>query len=164
MNTGENVTFSGCFRPYMTLITAQDQSIMAHGIVRQDTFPTFPHICEHSISCVHCVRVLYHTQTPLAICFVICPKLKDFWAEILNTLSEVCEARVPPNPKTAIFGIPPRIYNFQPTKQHLWPSPHSWHGGVFCSHGEEKKKKNSPPSHKQWVKDTLTHLEVEQLR
>uniref|UniRef100_A0A669DKG7 Reverse transcriptase domain-containing protein n=1 Tax=Oreochromis niloticus TaxID=8128 RepID=A0A669DKG7_ORENI len=91
--------------------------------------------------------------------FWCCSKLSAFWRVIFDTLSQAYGQTVPPNPLSAIFGIPPDLNLSGPLKQALafttllarrlillkWKLPH-------------------PPTHDHWVRDVLFNLKLEKLR
>ncbi|CAI5671647.1 unnamed protein product [Oreochromis niloticus] len=91
--------------------------------------------------------------------FWSCSKLSAFWRNIFDTLSQAYGQTVPPNPLSAIFGIPPDSNLSGPLKQALafttllarrlillkWKLPH-------------------PPTHDQWVRDVLFNLKLEKLK
>ena len=91
--------------------------------------------------------------------FLTCPRLHKFWSDIFGTIEQAFNAKIDPNPMTALFSLPPsenmpinicRVIFFTtlPARRSILL----------------KWKHASPPTHDQWVRDVLQCLQMEKLR
>ena len=107
-------------------------------------------------SCARCGQ----GSATLSHMFWSCPSLTTYWTKIFDTFSNICNSTIDPNPVTALFGVLP---------EGVQVPAHQTEAVAFSSLLARRLilfnwKKATPPSHKQWVEDVMSHLKLEKLK
>lgn len=108
------------------------------------------------LTCIRCK----HNPANLGNMFWFCRKLTVFWTGIFNTVSNMCNKVIRPNPLTAVFEVIP---------QETPITRHQAEGIAFSALLTQHLMllnwmKVTSPSHRHWVEEAMSHLKLEQLK
>ncbi len=92
--------------------------------------------------------------------FWTCPKLEHFWRSIFNTLSVVLQCRLEPEPLVAMFGVAPEELQLSASMCKILAF-----SSLLARRAILLKWKNPlPPTHIQWIRETMSCLYLEKIR
>lgn len=123
------------------------------------------HICKSKLSrfysevdplCDKCrldEGTLYHM-------FWACPSIEKFWREVFQTLSQILNITLKPNPMIAIFGTTAEEANLTPFKRRTL----SFASLLARRAVLLRWRDAAPPTHSQWLKDLVSCLDLEKIR
>jgi hypothetical protein len=89
----------------------------------------------------------------------LCPTLTEFWTSVFQTISEVLQHQIEPNPFTAIFGNAPNS-GLPKVKLKVLAFTSLLARMVILL----KWKDPAPPSHSHWVRDIMSCMNLEKIR
>ena len=91
--------------------------------------------------------------------FWTCPHLSEFWTSIFTSFTEIAGVDIPPDPLTALFGVP--CGNNTPLYLNRIMSFTSLLARRLIL---LKWKHVFPPTHFTWIRDVLAHIKLERMR